>query len=215
MGAQMLNDLGITKIRLITNNPRKIAGLKGYGIEIVDRVPLLIEANPYNCFYLDTKAQKLGHMLLQTYLATVAIFWDDEPSRPERYNRLEKMRSHAVDHHLLMREEARPVILPLFGKPSVAVHFGLDQAGMAAADWYKQKNHPYLQSLAQILDKISQLPQVARMEFLISTGGNDPLIHLTADLDRQNYSLLKQLPSSVCEQLETQIIYNFSQDHSL
>ncbi|HEY9807753.1 MAG TPA: bifunctional 3,4-dihydroxy-2-butanone-4-phosphate synthase/GTP cyclohydrolase II [Halomicronema sp.] len=215
MGAQMLNDLGITKIRLITNNPRKIAGLKGYGIEIVDRVPLLIEANPYNCFYLDTKAQKLGHMLLQTYLATVAIFWDDEPSRPERYNRLEKMRSHAVDHHLLMREEARPVILPLFGKPSVAVHFGLDQPGMAAPDWYKQKNHPYLQSLAQILDKISQLPQVARMEFLISTGGNDPLIHLTADLDRQNYSLLKQLPSSVCEQLETQIIYNFSQDHSL
>jgi 3,4-dihydroxy 2-butanone 4-phosphate synthase/GTP cyclohydrolase II len=77
VGAQMLNDLGVKKIRLITNNPRKIAGLKGYGIEIADRVPLLIEATDYNSIYLATKAQKLGHMLLQTYLVTVAIQWDE------------------------------------------------------------------------------------------------------------------------------------------
>ncbi|NER98725.1 MAG: bifunctional 3,4-dihydroxy-2-butanone-4-phosphate synthase RibB/GTP cyclohydrolase II RibA, partial [Symploca sp. SIO1B1] len=79
MGAQMLNDLGVKQIRLITNNPRKIAGLKGYGLEIVDRVPLLIEANDYNSVYLATKAQKLGHMLLQTYLITLAIHWQDAP----------------------------------------------------------------------------------------------------------------------------------------
>ncbi|MEM8605078.1 MAG: bifunctional 3,4-dihydroxy-2-butanone-4-phosphate synthase/GTP cyclohydrolase II, partial [Cyanobacteria bacterium P01_H01_bin.121] len=52
VGAQILNDLGVKEIRLITNNPRKIAGLKGYGIEIVDRVPLLIEATAYNSQYL-------------------------------------------------------------------------------------------------------------------------------------------------------------------
>jgi 3,4-dihydroxy 2-butanone 4-phosphate synthase / GTP cyclohydrolase II len=69
MGAQILNDLGIAKIRLITNNPRKIAGLKGYGLEMVDRVPLLIEANDYNSEYLATKAKKLGHLLLQTYIS--------------------------------------------------------------------------------------------------------------------------------------------------
>jgi len=68
VGAQILNDLGINKIRLITNNPRKIAGLKGYGLEIADRVPLLIEATSYNSSYLATKAKKLGHLLLQTYL---------------------------------------------------------------------------------------------------------------------------------------------------
>jgi 3,4-dihydroxy 2-butanone 4-phosphate synthase/GTP cyclohydrolase II len=73
VGAQMLNDLGVKKIRLITNNPRKIAGLKGYGIEISDRVPLLIEATDHNSIYLATKAEKLGHLLLQTYLVTVAI----------------------------------------------------------------------------------------------------------------------------------------------
>ena len=55
MGAQILNDLGINQIRLITNNPRKIAGLKGYGIEIVERVPLFIEKNDYNSNYLATK----------------------------------------------------------------------------------------------------------------------------------------------------------------
>ncbi len=71
MGAQILNDLGVKEIRLITNNPRKIAGLKGYGIEIVDRVPLLIEATDYNSVYLATKAQKLGHLLLQSYLITL------------------------------------------------------------------------------------------------------------------------------------------------
>ncbi len=77
VGAQMLNDLGVQKIRLITNNPRKIAGLKGYGIEVADRVPLLIEATDYNSIYLATKAEKLGHMLLQTYLVTVAIEWNE------------------------------------------------------------------------------------------------------------------------------------------
>ncbi|MFS8120285.1 MAG: bifunctional 3,4-dihydroxy-2-butanone-4-phosphate synthase/GTP cyclohydrolase II, partial [Microcoleus sp.] len=84
VGAQMLNDLGVEKIRLITNNPRKIAGLKGYGIEIADRVPLLIEATDYNSIYLATKAEKLGHLLLQTYLVTVAIQWDETKEEGRR-----------------------------------------------------------------------------------------------------------------------------------
>ncbi len=63
IGAQILNDLGVHKMRLITNNPRKIAGLKGFGIEVVGRVPLLIEANEFNSKYLETKAEKLGHWL--------------------------------------------------------------------------------------------------------------------------------------------------------
>ncbi|XTZ12667.1 MAG: bifunctional 3,4-dihydroxy-2-butanone-4-phosphate synthase/GTP cyclohydrolase II, partial [cyanobacterium endosymbiont of Rhopalodia inflata] len=93
MGAQMLNDLGIKQIRLITNNPRKIAGLKGYGLEVVDRVPLLIKSNNYNSSYLATKAEKLGHLLLNTYLITVAIDWEiKESSAKERYANLEKLR---------------------------------------------------------------------------------------------------------------------------
>ncbi len=210
MGAQMLNDLGVKQIRLITNNPRKIAGLKGYGLEVVDRVPLLIEATDYNSNYLATKAQKLGHMLLQTYLVTVALHWQDEPlAVTERYDRLEKLRYLARNHHLLLQEEARPVAIALFGKPSLTVHLGFDQAKIAAADWYKQHNHPYLQAIAQILDSVAALPYIEQLEFLVSPG-DDPLSGLQVKLDRQTFSK-QTLPSSIFSQLETQKIYSFSE----
>jgi len=63
VGAQILADLGIKKIRLLTNNPCKILGLEGYGIEITDRVPIEIPANEHNKKYLDTKKGKMGHLL--------------------------------------------------------------------------------------------------------------------------------------------------------
>lgn len=59
----MLTDLGITKLRLMTNNPKKIVGLEGYGIEISERVPLETAAQDTNLKYLKTKREKLGHML--------------------------------------------------------------------------------------------------------------------------------------------------------
>ena len=63
MGAQILYDLGVRKIRLLTNNPKKVVGLEGYGLEIVDQLPIRSEANPHNQRYLDTKRDKLGHRL--------------------------------------------------------------------------------------------------------------------------------------------------------
>jgi 3,4-dihydroxy 2-butanone 4-phosphate synthase/GTP cyclohydrolase II len=62
-GAQMLVDLGIHKVRLMTNNPCKIAGLDGYGIEITERVPVVIPANCHDQRYLDTKKTKMGHLI--------------------------------------------------------------------------------------------------------------------------------------------------------
>ncbi len=63
IGAQILADLGLSTIRLLTNNPRKIEGLKKYGIEIVRRVPLVIKSNKINKSYLKAKKEKLGHYL--------------------------------------------------------------------------------------------------------------------------------------------------------
>lgn len=63
IGAQILYDLGIRKIRLLTNNPKKIIGLSGYGLEIVERVPIQIEANEVNKFYIRTKKEKMGHII--------------------------------------------------------------------------------------------------------------------------------------------------------
>ncbi|MFZ3588575.1 bifunctional 3,4-dihydroxy-2-butanone-4-phosphate synthase/GTP cyclohydrolase II [Bacillus sp. DJP31] len=63
IGAQILKDLGITKMNLLTNNPRKIAGLKGYGLEVIDRVAIQVPSKKENESYLKTKHEKLGHML--------------------------------------------------------------------------------------------------------------------------------------------------------
>lgn len=65
IGAQILLDLGVRKIRLLTNNPKKVIGLKGYGLEIIERVPIEIPANQINERYLKTKRDKLGHIILQ------------------------------------------------------------------------------------------------------------------------------------------------------
>jgi 3,4-dihydroxy 2-butanone 4-phosphate synthase/GTP cyclohydrolase II len=63
IGAQILGELGVRKIRLLTNNPRKVIGLEGYGLEIVERVALQMPATPANIRYLKTKQEKLGHLL--------------------------------------------------------------------------------------------------------------------------------------------------------
>jgi len=63
IGAQIISHLGIRKLRLMTNNPKKIIGLEGYGLEIVGRVPIVIQANRKNRFYLKTKQDKMGHLL--------------------------------------------------------------------------------------------------------------------------------------------------------
>jgi len=65
VGAQILSDLGITKVRLMTNNPKKIIGLEGYGINVVERVPIEMSPKPENQRYLNTKKDKLGHYLTQ------------------------------------------------------------------------------------------------------------------------------------------------------
>ncbi|NEO23584.1 MULTISPECIES: bifunctional 3,4-dihydroxy-2-butanone-4-phosphate synthase/GTP cyclohydrolase II [unclassified Moorena] len=208
MGAQILNDLGVKKICLITNNPRKIAGLKGYGLEVVGRVPLLIEANDYNSSYLATKAQKLGHLLLQTYLVTVAIHWQDQPQQvTERYERLEKLRSLAHSQNLLLQEESRPVASAVFEKPALIVHLGFDQPELAALDWYQSSQHPYVNAIANILDSVIEWPELRCLEFLVSSG-HDPLTSLQILLDREKFPFTKR-PSSVCENLTTQKIYSF------
>lgn len=211
MGAQMLNDLGVKQIRLITNNPRKIAGLKGYGLEISERVPLLIEATDYNSVYLATKAKKLGHLLLQTYLVSVAIDWRDRlQSVTDRYYRLERLRELANDYHLLVQEEARPVAIALFGTPDLTIHLGFDQANLAPSEWYTNSDHPYVIAICKILDEIASWEEVKRVEFLISSG-NDPMSGLQVKLNREPHQH-QENPSVVRDRLTPQTIYSFVND---
>jgi len=63
IGAQILADLGVRNLRLLTNNPRKVIGLEGYGLQVVETVPILAKPNPRNVKYLETKRKKMGHLL--------------------------------------------------------------------------------------------------------------------------------------------------------
>ena len=63
LGAQILADLGLKTIRLLTNNPKKVVGLEGYGLKITEQVPIRTKSNPHNERYLETKRQKMGHLL--------------------------------------------------------------------------------------------------------------------------------------------------------
>nr|MDQ3395708.1 bifunctional 3,4-dihydroxy-2-butanone-4-phosphate synthase/GTP cyclohydrolase II [Bacteroidota bacterium] len=64
VGAQILRDLEVSKIKLISNNPTKRAGLTGYGLEIIENIPIEILPNEYNNLYLTTKRDKMGHLIL-------------------------------------------------------------------------------------------------------------------------------------------------------
>jgi 3,4-dihydroxy 2-butanone 4-phosphate synthase/GTP cyclohydrolase II len=63
VGAQILSDLGLTTLRLLTNNPRKVVGIEGYGLSVIDQIAIEMEPNIYNAAYLKTKEMKLGHLL--------------------------------------------------------------------------------------------------------------------------------------------------------
>ena len=63
LGAQILFDLGVRQFRFLTNNPKKVVGLEGYGIQMIEQVPIRCEANPHNAKYLETKRVKMGHLL--------------------------------------------------------------------------------------------------------------------------------------------------------
>jgi 3,4-dihydroxy 2-butanone 4-phosphate synthase/GTP cyclohydrolase II len=66
IGAQILAELGVRKMRLMTNNPKKIVGLEGYGLEVVEQVPIVIQPCATNIRYLETKRDKMGHLLYFT-----------------------------------------------------------------------------------------------------------------------------------------------------
>ena len=184
VGAQILHDLGIKKMRLITNNPRKLAGLKGFGIEVVGRLPLLIETNEHNLRYLETKAEKLGHLLLQTKLVTLGIRWTDH--KPMDW--LDQLREVCSASDLLMQEETSTVVANLFASADTQaptlllkdnsnklsiVHLGFDRSNEISDDWYEQPNHPYRQAIVRVFKNLKQWEQITNFKFCIATNDAD------------------------------------------
>ncbi|MFQ6537100.1 MULTISPECIES: bifunctional 3,4-dihydroxy-2-butanone-4-phosphate synthase/GTP cyclohydrolase II [Aphanothece] len=148
VGAQILSDLGVHRLRLITNNPRKIAGLGGYGLQVEDRVPLVMDASAHNADYLAVKRSKLGHLMGDGPSCplgpTAVLAWtgdtgSEEPDERLLAQRLEQLQAWALEQGLLLEREEHPRLLALLNHPSLAVLIGpgdqpagsLSAAGMA------------------------------------------------------------------------------------
>ncbi|MFN9546667.1 MAG: bifunctional 3,4-dihydroxy-2-butanone-4-phosphate synthase/GTP cyclohydrolase II [Cyanobacteriota bacterium] len=133
VGAQILSDLGVRRLRLITNNPRKIAGLDGYGLCVVDRVPLVIDAGTHNAAYLSAKRLKLGHLMeprpqapseaaaLGSPGPTAVVAWQGKGADPQRdHSHHQQLLLWAADRQLRLTLEDHPRLLALLEGPSLA-----------------------------------------------------------------------------------------------
>jgi len=134
VGAQILSDLGVRHLRLITNNPRKIAGLDGYGLHVDDRVPLVIDAGAHNAAYLTAKRLKLGHLMepraesgavapqASSAGPTAVVAWQADGLDPQRdYALHQHLQQWAEERHLRLMLEDHPRLLALLEGPSLAI----------------------------------------------------------------------------------------------
>ena len=156
IGAQILYDLGIHQLRLITNNPRKVAGLGGYGLEISERVPLVMEPSRHNLKYLTTKAQKLGH-LLQGVHTVLGVDCQQQSSAQERGRLLEQIQAMARSSGAVATEDLQTRTRALLCNPDVTVRL-TPQPPTAALG-------PLLQTMLPQL--VTQAP-LRRLQLLVS-----------------------------------------------
>ncbi len=125
VGAQILTDLGIKKLKLLTNNPRKIAGLGGYGIEVTERVPLVICPSDHNAKYLNIKRQKLGHILDEGTINSrnidpyIAIFLDGEYKSIDLVPIKNKTFEFCEENNINIILESSPRLLAFWNRPKL------------------------------------------------------------------------------------------------
>ncbi len=125
VGAQILTDLGIKKLKLLTNNPRKIAGLGGYGIEVIERVPLVICPNDNNAEYLSVKKTKLGHMIDEDNSNSrnidpfISIFLDGNYKSRDLVPIKNKVIKFCSDLNINIKLESTPRLMAFWNRPKL------------------------------------------------------------------------------------------------
>ena len=128
VGAQILSDLGIERLRLITNNPRKIAGLGGYGLVVVDRVPLVMNPGEHNASYLKTKERKLGH-LLNGHGALVGWHASNGPQRRRDLELLQQLEQLADGFGLEIEVEDHHRVRAVLSQPALCLRLMATDGG--------------------------------------------------------------------------------------
>jgi len=133
VGAQILTDLGIKKLKLLTNNPRKIAGLGGYGIEVIERVPLVICPNDNNAEYLSVKKTKLGHMIDEDNPNSrnidpfISIFLDGKYKSIDLVPIKNKVINFCSEQNINIKLESTPRLLAFWNRPKLVWRILHDQ----------------------------------------------------------------------------------------
>ena len=121
VGAQILTDLGINRLRLLTNNPRKIAGLGGYGLQVESREPLVIPPSDHNANYLEIKRQKLGHFIDQNQAQLAdkfyVIYWDGDASAQMLSTLRSQAEQLAKEEEIGLIPESSSRLLALWERP--------------------------------------------------------------------------------------------------
>jgi len=124
VGAQILTDLGINRLKLLTNNPRKIAGLGGYGLKVESRVPLVICPGDHNAAYLEVKREKLGHLFddnkQQTIInerQNIVVFWDGKITNDELKHFGDKANQWSENHFLNIKVQNTARIVAICENP--------------------------------------------------------------------------------------------------
>ena len=173
VGAQILSDLGIQRLRLITNNPRKIAGLGGYGLQVEDRVPLVMDAGSHNAAYLQTKRIKLGHLMGDGPSCpiggpTAVLAWHGQVATS---GELEQLQLWALKQGLQVEREEHPRLLALLDQPQLAVLLGSSDGRLLNAS-----------DLAASLQQLMQQGGSQRLSLLLAPDAQR-LTHPSATLE--------------------------------
>ncbi len=195
IGAQILRDLGIRQMRLLTNTTRKISGLKGFGLEVIERVPLLLEENDHNIQYLNSHPPTPPHAL-QTYLLTLAVYPAELPSSSSSTDPViqralwqENLRRLTSAEELVAQRDQRPKAAVLFGAEAVVMQVGLESSGTRSLHWYKPERgtQTYRQEILNLLLRVVNLPNVGALAWLVASGG-DPIEALREDFKTVTYT---------------------------
>jgi 3,4-dihydroxy 2-butanone 4-phosphate synthase/GTP cyclohydrolase II len=185
VGAQILSDLGVRRLRLITNNPRKIAGLGGYGLQVVDRVPLVMDPGLHNAAYLRVKRTKLGHLMdAESHGLTAVLGWHGPEDPLLGASRIEVLREWARRKGLMLEREEDPRLLALLHRPGLALLLAAQQGRqLTAAD------------LAGPLMEMARWPGTSGVSLLLAPDGRRKG-HPSIDLEPERRQLGDLVPLS-------------------
>jgi len=169
VGAQILTDLGIKKLKLLTNNPRKIAGLGGYGIEVVDRVPLVICPSDYNAEYLNVKRTKLGHLLdidNKNEAITdpfIAIFLDGNYKSIDLVSIKDNINKFCKLKNIKIKPESSPRLLALWSRPKLVWRLLHDNKRDSIII-----NNDEIKKIDEFIKTLSKLKRISKVGLIVS-----------------------------------------------